>query len=325
MTFGRCVLVVPLVACCFIATSIGASIDVPYLSGRVVDDAEILKPATRAAIAEKLKAHEQKTTDQIVVLTVPTTGDDSIEQYATRVFESWKLGQKGKDNGVLLVIAPKDRKLRIEVGYGLEGTLTDVLAGRIIRNVITPAFKSGDFDKGVADGVDAIIGTLEGSTDIAKLADAPSTPQSSASGFPMSIDDPTLPAWPIRILLGCFVFGIIGLFTFMGIVTPGMGWFLYFFLIPFWAMFPIIILGVRGALALLVTYLVGFPIAKLVVARSTWYEKAQREMKTKGTTTIGGMVLSGGSSGGGWSSSSSGGGFSGGGGSSGGGGASGSW
>ena len=326
MTFAIRLLALPLIACCYIATATGASVDVPYLSGRVVDDAEILKSATRAAIADKLKAHEQKTTDQIVVLTVPTTGDDSIEQYATRVFDSWKLGQKGKDNGVLLVVAPKDRKLRIEVGYGLEGTLTDVLASRIIRNVITPAFKSGDFDKGVSDGVDAIIGTLEGGGDVAKLADASSASQSSTSGFPMSIDDPSLPAWPIRILLGCFIFGIIGLFTFMGIVTPGMGWFLYFFLIPFWAMFPIVVLGVRGALALLVTYLVGFPIAKMIVARSGWYEKAQHEIKTKGTTTIGGMVLSSGSSGGGWSSgSSSGGGFSGGGGSSGGGGASGSW
>ena len=83
----------------------------------------------------------------------------------------------------------------------------------------------------------------------------------------MSINDPNLPPWPLRILLGCFIFGIIGLFTFMGIVTPGMGWFLYFFLIPFWAMFPIIILGVRGALILLGTYVIGFPLAKLIVRK----------------------------------------------------------
>ena len=136
--------------------------DVPFLSGRVVDNAEILKPATRGALSEKLKQHEQKTSNQIAVLTIPTIGDDSIEAYATKVFDSWKLGQKGKDNGVLLVIAPRDRKLRIEVGYGLEGTLTDVAASRIIRNVITPAFKSGDYDKGVSAGVDAIVGQLEG-------------------------------------------------------------------------------------------------------------------------------------------------------------------
>jgi uncharacterized protein len=309
----------------FVAVSAHAA-EVPYLSGRVVDDAEILKPQTRSALADKLKAHEEKTSNQIAVLTIPTIGDESIEQYATRVFEAWKLGQKGKDNGVLLVIAPKDRKLRIEVGYGLEGTLTDVASSRIIRNVITPAFKAGDFDKGVTGGVDAIIGQLEGTTDVAKLADTGTSRESNAQGFPMSIDDPSLPAWPIRILIGCFIFGIIGLFTFVGIVTPGAGWFLYFFLIPFWAMFPIIVLGVHGALMLLATYVIGFPIAKLIVSRSGWYAKAQQDLKSKGTATFGGIVVGGASSGSGWSSSSSsGGGFSGGGGSSGGGGASGSW
>ena len=171
----------------FVATTIFSAADVPYLSGRVVDNAEILKAETRSALTEKLKAHEQTTTDQIAVLTVPTIGDASIEEYATRVFDTWKLGQKGKDNGVLLVIAPKDRKLRIEVGYGLEGTLTDVVSSRIIRNVITPAFKSGDFDKGVSEGVDAIIGTLEGSPDVAKLADVGSSRESSNQGFPMNI------------------------------------------------------------------------------------------------------------------------------------------
>jgi uncharacterized protein len=132
-----------------------------------------------------------------------------------------------------------------------------------------------------------------------------------------------LPPWPMRILLGAFIFGIIGLFTVAGVLTPGMGWFLYFFLIPFWAMFPIIVLGVRGALILLGIYVVGFPIAKIIVSRKPWYQKAATELKKSGHTTVGGMVItSGGSSS---SGSSGGGGFSGGGGSSGGGGASGSW
>src|SRR5262249_48573382 len=123
--------------------------DVPYLTGRVVDNAEILKSATRERVTAALKAHEQATSNQIAVLTVPTIGDESIEEYAVKVFGTWKLGQKGKDNGVLLVVAPKDRKLRIEVGYGLEGTLTDAAASRIIRNVITPQFKAGDFVEGI--------------------------------------------------------------------------------------------------------------------------------------------------------------------------------
>jgi len=122
--------------------TVALAADVPYLSGRVVDDAEILKPATRDRLTAELKAHEQATGNQIAVLTVPTIGDESVEQYATRVFENWKLGQKGKDNGVLVIVVPNDRKMRIEVGYGLEGTLTDVAAARIIRNVMTPQFKA---------------------------------------------------------------------------------------------------------------------------------------------------------------------------------------
>jgi uncharacterized protein len=294
--------------------------DVPYLSGRVVDEAEILAPAVRDRLTAALKAHEEATTNQIAVLTVPTIAPESIEDYAVRAFKAWRLGQAGKDNGVLLVIVPRDRKLRIEVGYGLEGTLTDALAARIIRDVITPPFKTGDFNAGVSEGVDAIVAVLEGRGGPAEPLAA--VPSGGGNSF---FDAPPLP-WYGRILLGAFVFGILGLFTFLGIVTPGAGWFLYFFLIPFWAIFPVIVVGGKGALAILATHLIGFPLAKLAVGRQDWYEKAARELKTKGRTTIGGFAMTtggGGSSSGG--GSSGGGGFSGGGGSSGGGGASGSW
>ena len=100
----------------------------------------------------------------------------------------------------------------------------------------------------------------------------------------------------MRILLGAFIFGIIGLFTFIGIMTPGVGWFLYVFLIPFWAMFPIMIVGFKGALVLLVVYVIGFPVAKLIVARSPWYAKAKTDLKKKGTASIGGFTMSSGSS-----------------------------
>jgi len=153
--------------------------DVPYLSGRVVDDAEILKPATRGALADKLRDHEARTTNQVVVLTVHTIGGESIEEYATEVFEHWKLGQKTRDNGVLIIVVPYDRKMRIEVGYGLEGTLTDAQASRIIRNVMTPAFKAGDFDGGVSAGVDAVLTVLEG------RGDAPADAPASAKTFEM--------------------------------------------------------------------------------------------------------------------------------------------
>jgi len=304
--------------------------DVPYLTGRVVDNAEILSPATRERLTATLAAHEQATTNQVVVLTVETLDGESIEGFATRVFDEWQLGQKGRDNGVLVIVAPKDRRMRIEVGYGLEGTLTDAVAARIIRDRMTNWFKAGRYDDGVAAGVDAIVATLEG-----REAAAAAAPEATGkkSGFldAEGLDEfeADLPPWPMRILLGAFIFGVIGLFTFIGVMTPGMGWFLYFFLIPFWAMFPIIVLGVRGALVLLAIYVVGFPIAKLIVSRKEWYRKAAAELKKTGSTTLGGVVVTSGGarSGGSWSSGSSGssGGFSGGGGSSGGGGASGSW
>ena len=305
--------------------------DVPYLTGRVVDNAEILSPSTRSKLAADLKAHEDRTTNQIAVLTVKSLEGNSVEDFAVTVFEAWKLGQKGKDNGVLVVVAPNDRRMRIEVGYGLEGTLTDAAAARIIRDRMTPRFKANDYDGGVAQGVAAIVGTLEGS---AVPAGASSDNVAKQQGFLSFLDsadvsefEQQLPPWPMRILLGAFIFGIIGLFTIIGVVTPGMGWFLYLFLIPFWAMFPIVVVGVKGALILLTIYIIGFPIAKLILRSRPGYVKAAAELKRKGSTNWGGMVItSGGSSSGSRSSGgSSGGGFSGGGGSSGGGGASGSW
>ncbi len=321
MTAGRILSPALLVAAAMLLPfdSPAAGVDVPYLSGRVVDGAEVLKEDTRQRLAEQLEAHEKATTDQVVVLTVPALGDASVEEYATAVFDSWKLGTKEKDNGILLLVAPSERRLRIEVGRGLEGVLPDITAGRIIRNVITPRFKEGNFDAGVEEGVQSILDVLAGGQ--VPGGDAPSR----KSAFGMEVEGPEL-SIPMRILMGAFIFGIIGLFTFLGVVTPGMGWFLYFFLIPFWAMFPIIVVGVRGALALLGTYVVGFPLAKVILSRRPWYREARESLRTTGKAQIGGFTVGGGGSGGSWSSGGgSGGGFSGGGGSSGGGGASGSW
>lgn len=312
------------------------ALDVPYLTGRVVDGAEILSPAAGQRLSAALKAHEERTTNQVVVLTVPSLEGTSVEDYAARVFEAWKLGQKGKDNGVLVLVAPADRRMRIEVGYGLEGSLTDAEAGRIIRQRMTPRFKVNDFDGGVEDGVGAVLAALEGRQPPPGDASPPAAggapeEKGKAAGESISAQldafESDLPPWPLRILLGAFIFGIIGLFTFIGIVTPGVGWFLYFFLIPFWAMFPIMVVGVRGALACLVTYVIVYPVAKLVLRRKDWYVRAAKDLKRKGKARIGGMLITAGGSrsGGGWSSGGSSGGFSGGGGSSGGGGASGGW
>ncbi len=297
------------------------STDIPYLTGRVNDNAGVLSESTRQALSERLKAYEDESTNQVVVLTVRSLEGENVEDYANAVFNAWKLGQKGKDNGVLLLVAPDDRRMRIEVGYGLEGTLTDGTAGSIIRNAMAPRFRTGDFDGGVEAGVDAILSVLETgeAPELAEAADGGGSPS------PMSgMDVPDLPIIE-RLLLGAFIFGIIGLFTVIGVVTPGMGWFLYVFLIPFWAMFPIIVVGTSGAFYLLVTYLVAFPVAKVVLGRSGWYKKAARDLRSKGRASIGGFSITSSGSGSSWSSGGSSSSFSGGGGSSGGGGASGSW
>ena len=308
-----------LIAALFLLAPFSFGADIPFLTGRVTDNADILSKETRRTITESLKAHEQKTGNQITVLTIRSLEGESIEEYAVAVFNAWKLGQKGKDNGILVVVAPNDRRMRIEVGYGLEGILPDGLAGSIIRTIMTPQFKTGNYNGGIQAGIQAIIDVLEGG----KLTAVESTAagkEKASSG--LGLDDIGLSVTE-RILFGAFIFGIIGLFTVIGILMPGVGWFLYFFLIPFWAMFPIIVVGTTGALYCFVTYLISFPLAKLLLKNTGWYLKAKNDLRTKGQASIGGFTVSSGGSGGSWSSSSSG--FSGGGGSSGGGGASGSW
>jgi len=301
---------------------VAMGVDVPYLTGRVTDNAKLLSPDVHRAITEMLKAHEEKTTNQIAVLTVESLEDESIEEYAAAVFQEWKLGQKGKDNGILVIVAPNERRMRIEVGYELEGSLPDARAGDIIRNYMTPRFKKGNYNGGIQEGVKAIISVLEGAS-MPKANSHVGRKKKGFLGLQIEVEGPDLSIME-RLLFGAFVFGIIGLFTAIGVLTPGMGWFLYFFLIPFWALFPIIIVGSTGAFYLLVTYIIGFPVAKVLLKRSEWYKKAQKELRTKGRASIGGFVLSTrGGSGSSWSSGGSS--FSGGGGSSGGGGASGGW
>jgi uncharacterized protein len=132
----------------------------PPLTGRVVDQANIVGAETRSAIEAKLADLESKSGIQLVVATVKSLEGQEIEPYANALFRDWKLGEKTKNNGVLLLVAPNERRVRIEVGYGLEGTLTDALSKIIITNAITPRFKAGDFGGGIARGVDDIITVL---------------------------------------------------------------------------------------------------------------------------------------------------------------------
>jgi uncharacterized protein len=152
-------LLVALLAALWVSAAIAAA-NFPALTGRVVDQANILSPVTKADLETKLADLEQKSRIQLVVATVPSLGGEEIEPYANELFRAWKLGDAKDNNGALLLIAPKERRVRIEVGYGLEGTLTDAVSSIIIANAIAPRFKAGDFNGGVTRGVDDIITAL---------------------------------------------------------------------------------------------------------------------------------------------------------------------
>ncbi|PJI46596.1 MAG: dehydrogenase [Pseudomonas sp.] len=160
---------------CWAAVLQAAPVAIPPLSARVTDLTQTLDASQRAQLESQLAGLEQRKGAQIAVLLIPTTGEDSIEDYAVRAFEQWKLGRKGVDDGVLLVVAKNDRALRIEVGYGLEGTITDVQAGRIIRDTIVPHFKTGDFAGGIQAGVDSLVALVE------PPAAAPAEPDENAA------------------------------------------------------------------------------------------------------------------------------------------------
>jgi uncharacterized protein len=152
-------LIVLFVAALWAAAALAAP-GFPPLTGRVVDQAKILSRVTIADLERKLADLEQKSGIQLVVATVPSLGGEEIEPYANELFRAWKLGEAKQNNGVLLLIAPNQRRVRIEVGYGLEGTLTDAVSSIIISNAIAPRFKAGDFNGGVTRGVDDIITAL---------------------------------------------------------------------------------------------------------------------------------------------------------------------
>ena len=159
MNAARASLLALLVCWAFAAA---ADVAVPPLVGRVVDQTGTLSSGEVASLQQTLRDFEARKGSQIAVLIVPTTAPETIEQYSLRAAEAWKIGRKKIDDGALVVVARDDRKLRIEVGYGLEGALTDVTSKRIIDEVITPRFRSGDFAGGISSGVDRIIRVIDG-------------------------------------------------------------------------------------------------------------------------------------------------------------------
>ena len=283
--------------------------DVPLLSGRVTDNAGILSAETVSRLTALLKQHEDSTSNQVAVLTIASLDGEVLESFSMRVAETWKLGRKEHDNGVLLLVVRDDRKVRIEVGRGLEGNLPDITCGLIIRKVIAPRFRDGDYDAGVNAGVDAILASLEGSY----------TPPAEDA----SADIGT------RLLAGGMFTVVVGLFTLIVLFNRGAQmWFLYLFLLPFWLVFPLAILGVGGGVIAFCCYALGVPFFRLWTSKTAGGKSVYNRFSaipffaglSSGGSSSGGSSWS---SGGGSSSSSDG--FSGGGGGFSGGGASGSW
>ncbi len=279
------------------AVSSASAREVPDLKGLVNDYARLLSSATISQLETVLAALESTDSTQIAVLTIDSLNGDSLEDFSLRTVEKWKIGQKQTDNGALLLISRDDRLVRIEVGYGLEGSLTDMVSGQIIRNIITPNFRRGDFNQGVIDGVGAMISAVRGEFQ------APADGGQQAAGG----DDGDLGGLLTSLIFIFFFFGSMfrknRLFAAAigGIVSPLVGFFLF---------------GISGLalLALLFFGIVGGLIASSMASTSTGRRSSGRS---------GGFYLP---TGGGFGGSSGGfGGFSGGGGGFGGGGASGGW
>jgi uncharacterized protein len=270
-----------------------ADVAVPPLTGRVVDQTGTLSSSDIAALSQTLKGLEARKGSQIAVLIVPTTAPETIEQYSIRVAEAWKIGRKKIDDGALLVVAKDDHRLRIEVGYGLEGALNDVTAKRIIDEIITPKFRSGDFSGGISAGIARMIRIIDG-----EPLPAPVPQQSwEGSGDVQDLFNPVL-IFAVFIA-GGFLRKLLG--TLIGSVVAG------------------------GVVGLLAWFIVGTLALSLIAAIIAFLFNIFADSIASSSGGNSGWSSSGGGGSFSGGSSSSSGGFSGGGGSFGGGGASGSW
>jgi uncharacterized protein len=267
---------------------------VPPLKARVTDLAQTLSPAEQQALDAKLADWEARTTHQLAVLIVPTTQPEPIEAYSIRVVEAWKLGRKGNDNGVLFLVAKNDKKMRIEVGYGFEGTLTDVTSRRIIAEDVAPQFREGKFAAGINAGVDRIIKVVTDGVPLPAQSPA-AKPKARAGGF--DFETIAVIVFILVPLIGIVLRSMFGKLAGSTVGAAVVGAAAWFFI---------------GSLAVAI-------IVAIVAFVMIIFSGGGGGRPGRG----GGMSLPGGSWGGG--GSSGGGGFSGGGGSFGGGGASGGW
>ncbi|MEQ9367212.1 MAG: TPM domain-containing protein [Leptospirales bacterium] len=228
--------------------------DVVYAAGHVNDTADVLSPAVRSELETLLARHAARTSNQIAVLTIPTLAGEAPDEYALRVATAWKLGQAGKDNGVLLLIARDDREIRIEVGYGLEGDLADALCARIIRREIVPRFRDGDFDGGTLAGVRAIIKAIDGAYRADESANENGNRARKAPrffGVPLLIDNPLPPVFYYGML--AFFGAVALLFSFSAAFSRP--WFMPLFVLPCFPIFGIFYLTGAGMALVCLAYL----------------------------------------------------------------------
>ncbi len=194
------------------------ALDVPPLEARVNDLADILSPATEQLLEANLARLEEEDSTQIAVLTIASLEGENLETFSLRVAEHWGLGQKRTDNGALLLVAVQDRALRIEVGYGLEGRLTDLISGRIIRHEITPAFRQGNYDQGVINGVEAMIRAVKGEYSASTAASAVKQHSDSLYPFLMTVSWTLGSIFRRRWLPASLMGGVVGLA--LGLILP---------------------------------------------------------------------------------------------------------
>ncbi|HIJ89878.1 MAG TPA: TPM domain-containing protein [Deltaproteobacteria bacterium] len=211
------------------------ALEVPQYQGYVNDLAGMISPGERQRLEQMLLAFDQSDSTQIAVLTIPSLEGDALEDFSIRTVEAWKIGQKGKDNGVLLLVSKGDRKIRIEVGRGLEGVLTDLLTGRIVDQVIAPRFKAGQLDEGFEAGVSAIIsgarGEFQGTGQVSRHGSR-SGGQSSLFNylifFAILVGFLGRLSKPVGALTGA---ALLPIFAFLGVSSP-LGWLILLLLIP---------------------------------------------------------------------------------------------
>jgi uncharacterized protein len=198
----------------FVAPAARADPTFPALTGRVVDDAHVLSPQTQSDLTAKLAALETKTGRQLVVVTLPSLQGYEIEDYGYQLGRAWGIGQKGQNNGVLFIVAPSEHKVRVEVGYGLEGTITDALSSQILQTEVLPKFRTGDVEGGVVAGTDELIAQLGADPATAQANIQQATAASRPQGAPFGA------------IFGLIIFVIVISSLFRGHGGGGMGWLL---------------------------------------------------------------------------------------------------